>query len=413
MLNHSVRTGRHYLQVPGPTPVPERILAAMGRQIIDHRSPEFQELALGISQQLAGVFKTRNPVMIFASSGTGAWESALVNTLSAGDHILIAETGHFGLLWARMARELGLVVQVVENDWRAGPDANLIEEELRRDTQGSIKAVCIVHSETSTGVRASIHDIRHAIDAAGHPALLMVDAISSLAAMDFRHDEWKVDVAVSGSQKGMMLPPGLSFVAVSDRAIAANTSASLPRSYWSWKTMRAANSDGFFPYTPATGLLFGLAESLKMLDEEGLENRFARHERHAETVRRAVSGWGLTTWCRDPGSFSSAVTAVVLPEGHNADSFRAFVREHYDVALAMGLSRLAGKAFRIGHLGATNDVTILAALAAIEMGLVRCGVPHSQGGLAAAIRFLTTEAAADSPAHSHASGNESRLRFVS
>jgi alanine-glyoxylate transaminase/serine-glyoxylate transaminase/serine-pyruvate transaminase len=388
MSNMQHRSGRHFLQVPGPTPIPERILAAMNRQVIDHRSPQFQSLAHGVLTGIRTIFKTKSPVLIFPSSGTGAWEAALLNTLSPGDHILTVETGQFALLWSNMARDLGLVPHVIDTDWRIGPEPNRIEERLRQDKDRLIKAVCVVHNETSTGARAWIEEIRAAIDAARHPALLMVDTVSSLAVMDFRHDEWGVDVAISGSQKGMMLPPGLSFTAVSERAIAASRTAGFPRSYWQWQKMLTMNADGFFPYTPATGLLFGLAESISMLHAEGLENVFARHDRLSEAVRRAVEAWDLEVWCRHPKYYSSAVTAVAMPEGHDAEAFRKLVRERFDVSLAMGLNKLLGKVFRIGHLGDTNDVTIIGALAAIEMALEMARVPHTEGGVTAAMRFL-------------------------
>jgi len=382
------RTGRHSLQLPGPTPIPDRILAAMHRQMLDHRGPEFQALAHRVLANIRSIFKTKNPVLIFASSGTGAWEAALVNTLAAGDRLLTVETGHFARNWANMARDLGLVPETITTEWRGGADPNAIEQHLRGDRERRIKAVCVVHNETSTGARSWIANVRAAIDAAQHPALLMVDTVSGLGTMDYRHDEWGVDVSVSGSQKGLMLPPGLAFTAVSERAIAASRTTGLPRSYWAWDKMLSMNADGFFPYTPATGLLFGLAESLAMLNAEGLDHVFARHERHAEAARRAVEAWGLELWCRQPRDYSPGVTAVAMPEGHDADRFRRLVLEHFDVSLAMGLGPMAGKAFRIGHMGHTNDVTILGALAAVEMGLEVAGVPHNEGGVTAAMRFL-------------------------
>lgn len=392
MSDRQHHSGRHFLQVPGPTPVPERILAAMNRQVLDHRSPAFQELADRVLAGIRTIFKTKHPVLVFPSSGTGAWEAALVNTLSRGDRILTVETGQFALLWADMARDLGLVPQVIETDWRTGAEASRIEDALRADKDHAIKAVCVVHNETSTGARAWIEEIRSAIDAARHPALLMVDAVSSLAVMDYRHDEWGVDVAVSGSQKGLMLPPGLGFTAISEKALAASKTAGLSRSYWSWAKMLASNADGFFPYTPATNLLFGLAESIAMLHAEGLDNVFVRHRRHAEAVRRAAEAWRLEIWCRHPKYCSPAVTAVAMPEGYDADVFRKLVLERFDVSLAIGLNRLSGKAFRIGHLGHTNDVTILGALAAIEMGLEIGRVPHNEGGVAAAMKILRQHA---------------------
>lgn len=381
-------SGRHFLQVPGPTPIPDRVLAAMHQQVPDHRGPVFQALGHRVLTGIGAVFKTRHPVLIFPSSGTGGWESAFVNTLGPGDRVLTIETGHFAKTWAAMARDLGLETETIETDWRSGADAQAIEASLRRDMDRRIKAVCVVHNETSTGARSFIGEVRAAMDAAQHPALLFVDTISGLGTMDYRHDEWRVDVSVSGSQKGLMLPPGLCFVALSERAIAASRTAGLPRSYWSWQKMLAMNADGFFPYTPATSLLLGLSESLAMINAEGLDTVFARHERHAEAVRRAVEAWDLTIWCSDPRAYSPGVTAVSLPEGHDADRFRRLVLERFDVSLAMGLGRLAGRAFRIGHMGHTNDVTILGALSAIEMGFDLAGVPYNEGGLTAAMRFL-------------------------
>jgi alanine-glyoxylate transaminase/serine-glyoxylate transaminase/serine-pyruvate transaminase len=390
--NQSRHTGRHQLQIPGPTPIPERILNAMSRQMLDHRGPEFQELGLKVLASVRSLFKTSNPVIIFPSSGTGAWEAGLVNTLSPGDRLLIVETGQFAVLWRNMAERLGLKPEVLPTDWRAGADANAVEARLKKDKAHDIKAVCVVHNETSTGARTWIDQIRKAIDAARHPALLMVDTVSSLAAMDYRHDDWGVDVAVSGSQKGLMLPPGLSFTAVSPKALAASKTAKLPRSYWSWDEMLAMNANGFFPYTPATGQLFGLAEAIDMLLEEGLDNVFARHERLAEAGRRAVRGWGLDLWCRDPKSYSPAVTAVALPDTHNADAFRKLVLESFDMSLGTGLNKLAGKAFRIGHLGHTNELMVLGALCGVEMGLELAGVPHEKGGVGAAMAHLTETA---------------------
>ena len=388
MQNSVQQSGHHFLQVPGPTPIPERILAAMSQQMIDHRSPQFQELAHRVLSGIRTIFRTRGPVILFPSSGTGALEAALVNTLSPGDCVLFAGTGQFDLLWATMARDLGLLPIVIQTDWRSGANADQVEEHLRADIGRDIKAVCVVHNETSTGARTRIEEIRAALDAASHPALLLVDAVSSLAVMDYRHDDWKVDVSISGSQKGLMVPPGLSFNAVSEKALAASRHA-LPRSYWSWQAMLDQNASGFFPFTPPISLLYGLAESITMLHEFGLENVFARHERHAEAVRRAATAWGLEIWCRDARSYSPAVTAMLMPDGHNADVFRRFVLDHFNVSLAMGQNKLAGKAFRFGHLGYTNDTTIIGALAAVEMGLKLAGVPHEPGGVDAALSFLT------------------------
>ncbi len=386
------QTGRHFLQIPGPTPVPERILNAMSRQMLDHRGPVFGEFGLKLLADVKTIFKTQDPVIIFPSSGTGAWEAAFVNTLSPGDHVLVVETGQFAVLWRNMAERLGLKPEVMPTDWHSGADANAIEARLKKDKSHEIKAVCVVHNETSTGARTWVDEIRKAIDAAKHPALFMVDAISSLAAMDFRFEEWGVDVAISGSQKGLMLPPGLSFTAASQKAIAASKKAKLPRSYWNWDDQLAINAVGTFPYTPPVGLLFGLAEAIAMLHEEGLDNVFARHERLAEATRRAVRGWGLETWCRDPNAHSPAVTAVAIPEGHNADAFRKVVLENFNMSLGTGLNKLAGKAFRIGHLGYTNELTILGALAGVEMGFDLAGVPHQKGGVAAAMAHLAETA---------------------
>jgi alanine-glyoxylate transaminase/serine-glyoxylate transaminase/serine-pyruvate transaminase len=380
--------GRHFLQIPGPTPIPERVLNAMSRQMLDHRGPEFQEFAVRLFAGVKALFRTVNPVAIFPSSGTGAWESSLVNTLSPGDRILMVETGQFAVLWRNMAEKLGLEPEVLATDWHTGADAGAVEARLKKDKSHEIKAVCVVHNETSTGARSWVDEIRRAMDSARHPALLMVDAVSSLAAMDYRHDEWGVDVAVSGSQKGLMLPPGLSLVALSQKALAAAKTAKMRRSYWSWEDMLASNTTGSFPYTPPIGHLLGLAEAINMLLEEGLDNVFARHERLAGAVRSAVGAWGLDIWCRDPKAYSPAVTAVAMPDGHNADAFRKIVLEHFNMSLGTGLNKLAGKAFRIGHLGYTNELTVLGALSGIEMGLELAGVPHEKGGVGAAMAYL-------------------------
>ena len=389
------RAGRHFLQIPGPTPVPERILAAMSRQILDHRGLEFQKLGHRVLAGVKSLFKTKNHVIIFPASGTGAWESALTNTLSPGDKVLMCETGQFAVLWAVMAQRLGLIADVIPTDWRIAADAALIEERLKKDKAHEIKAVCVVHNETSTGCRSRIDEVRKALDAAKHPALLMVDTISSLACTDLRHDEWGIDVTISGSQKGMMLPPGLSFTAISDKALAATKTAKLPRSYFSWDDMISNNANGFFPYTPATGLLYGLAEAIDMINEEGLENVFTRHERLAEATRRAVKGWGLDIQCRDPKYYSPAVTTVVMPDGHNADAFRKLVLDTFNMSLGTGLNKIAGKVFRIGHLGDTNELTVMGALTGVEMGLEIAGVPHKKGGVAAAMSYLAETAMAE------------------
>jgi len=382
------RSGRHFLQIPGPTNVPDRVLRAIDRPTIDHRSAEFGELGRRVLGGLKHVFRTQHPVVIFPASGTGAWEAALVNTLSAGDRVLMVETGHFATLWKGMATKLGLDAQFIAGDWRHGADAAAIESRLAEDRSHTIKAVCVVHNETSTGVTSHIPRVRKAIDAVGHPALLMVDTISSLGSIDYRVDEWGVDVTVAGSQKGLMLPPGLSFNAISDKALTAAKHARLPRAYWGWDDMLANNKTGFFPYTPATNLLYGLAEALDMLREEGLENVLARHERHAEATRRAVRGWGLEILCADPAEYSSALTAVMMPAGHDEAAFRKVVLERFDMSLGAGLGKLKGTVFRIGHLGAFNDLTLAATLAGVEMGLAAAGVPHRADGMRAAMEYL-------------------------
>ena len=382
--------GRHFLQIPGPTNVPDRILRAIDHATIDHRGPEFQKLGQEVLEGLKAVFKTKSPVVIFPASGTGAWEAALVNTLSPGDSVLMYESGHFATLWNGMAKRLGIVPQFIEGDWRRAADPAAIEARLAEDKSHSIKAVCVVHNETSTGATSRIGEVRKAIDRAGHPALFMVDTISSLASIDYRHDEWGVDVTVAGSQKGLMLPPGLSFNAVSDKALAAGKSAKLPRSYWSWEEMLGPNKNGFFPYTPSTNLLYGLREALKMLvEEEGLENVFKRHDRHAEATRRAVRAWGLEILCQNPQEYSSALTAVLMPAGHSEVAFRKVVLDRFDMSLGSGLGKIADKVFRIGHLGDFNDLMLMGTLCGVEMGLELAGVPHRKGGAAAAMDYLT------------------------
>jgi alanine-glyoxylate transaminase/serine-glyoxylate transaminase/serine-pyruvate transaminase len=382
------RPGRHFLQIPGPTPVPERVLAAMSRQILDHRGPDFQRLGKTVLSGVKGLFKTKNPVIIYPASGTGAWEAALTNTLSPGDKVLMVETGQFAVLWKQMADRLGLVADVIATDWRIAVDANQIEAKLRADKERAIKAVCVVHNETSTGCCTRLDEVRKAIDAAGHPALFMVDTISGLAAADLRHDEWGIDVTVAGSQKGLMLPPGLSFTAVSDKAIAATKTAKLTRAYFNWDDMFAMNEGGWFPYTPATGLLYGLAEAIDLINEEGLQNVLDRHERLAEASRRAVRAWGLELNCRDAKYYSPAVTTVLMPDGYNADQFRKVVLDTFNMSLGTGLNKLAGRAFRIGHLGDTNELTVMGALTGIEMSLSIAGIPHKKGGVDAAMSYL-------------------------
>ena len=388
------RSGRHFLQIPGPTNVPERILRAIERPTIDHRGPQFGRMGVEIFYGLKQVFRTTQPVLIFPASGTGAWEAALVNTLSPGDRVLMVETGHFAALWHKMATRLGLQAELLPTDWRRGVDPAIIEAKLAEDKAQAIRAVCVVHNETSTGVASRIAAIRRAIDAAGHPALFMVDTISSLASMDYRHDEWGVDVTVAGSQKGLMLPPGLSFNALSEKARAASKSAKLPRSYWGWEEMLANSKNGYFPYTPATNLLYGLHEALAMLREEGLENVFARHARHAEATRRAVRAWGLEILCAVPEEYSNSLTAVMMPAGHDADALRAAILEAYDMSLGTGLGKLAGKIFRIGHLGDFNDLMLAGTLSGIEMGLALARVPHKKGGVQAALDYLAERAGA-------------------
>ena len=382
------RSGRHFLQIPGPTNVPDRVLRAIDMPTIDHRGPEFGRMGLEILAGLREVFQTQQPVVIYPASGTGAWEAALANTLSPGDRVLMFETGQFATLWSKMAGRLGLKVEIVPTDWRRGVDPALVEAKLKEDREHAIRAVCVVHNETSTGVTSRIAAVRAAIDAAGHPALFMVDTISSLASIDYRHDEWGVDVTVAGSQKGLMLPPGLSFNCVGEKALAASKAAKLPKSYWSWDEMLASNTSGFFPYTPATNLLYGLREALAMLREEGLQNVFARHARHAEATRRAVRAWGLEVLCADPAEYSNSLTAVMMPQGHDADRLRKTILEAYDMSLGTGLGKLAGRIFRIGHLGDFNDLSLAGTLAGVEMGLALASVPHQKGGVQAAMDYL-------------------------
>ena len=384
--------GRHLLQIPGPTNVPDRILKAIARATIDHRGPEFRTLAGDILERLPSIFKTRQPVVIFPASGTGAWEAALVNCLSPTDKVLMCETGHFASGWERLAANLSLETEVLLTDWRHGVDPDALADILDRDKDKSIKAVCIVHNETSTGVCSDVAQVRAAIDRIGHPTLLMVDTISSLASIDYRHDEWGVDVTVAGSQKGLMLPPGLSFNAVSDKALHAARDSQLPKAYWKWQDILDANQNRLFPYTPATNLLFGLREALDMLLEEGLEQVFARHARLGEATRSAVKAWELELLCLDSERFSNSLTAVLMPDGHDADAFRNTILEHFDMSLGNGLGRLAGKVFRIGHLGDLNDLMLTSALSGIEMGLKLAEVPHQSGGVQAALNYLSKTA---------------------
>jgi len=394
------QSGRHFLQIPGPTNVPDRVLRAIDGATVDHRGPDFQEMSKEVLAGLKAVFKTKSPVVIFPASGTGAWEAALVNTLSPGDRVLMFETGHFATLWLNMAKRLGIEPVFVPGDWRHGVDPAQVEAKLAEDKGKTIKAVMAVHNETSTGVVTRIGEVRKAIDRAKHPALFMVDTISSLASIDYRHDEWGVDVTVAGSQKGLMLPPGLSFNCVSDKALAAAKTAKLPRSYWNWEEMLAANKDGWFPYTPATNLLYGLRVALKMLvEEEGLDNVFRRHDRHAEATRRAVRAWGLEILCLNPAEYSSSLTAVLMPDGHSEIKFREAVLERFNLSLGSGLTKLRDKVFRIGHLGDFNDLMLAGTLAGIEMGLELTGVPHKKGGVDAAMDYLV---------HSETAGSRKR-----
>jgi alanine-glyoxylate transaminase/serine-glyoxylate transaminase/serine-pyruvate transaminase len=387
-------SGRHFLQIPGPTNVPDRVLRAIAQPTIDHRGPSFGELGRKVLTEIRPIFRTENPVIIYPSSGTGAWEAALVNTLSPGDRVLISDTGQFATLWRQLAVRLGLQPEVIPTDWRHGADPDTIEQRLADDTGHAIKAVCVVHNETSTGVVSRIPAVRKAIDDARHPALLIVDTISSLASIDYRMDEWGVDVTVAGSQKGLMLPPGLAFNAVSAKALAAHGSAKLPNAYWNWSEMLAANKNGYFPYTPATNLLYGLDEAIAMLLEEGLDNVFARHSRHGAATRRAVETWGLEVLCLNPEEYSGSLTAVVMPDGHDADRLRATILDAFDMSLGTGLGRLAGKVFRIGHLGHFNDLMVAGTLSGVEMGLALAGVPHRPGGAQAALDHLVRTASA-------------------
>ncbi len=380
--------GHHFLQIPGPSPVPERVLRAIGMPVIDHRGPEFQRLGREVLHGCQTIFKTSGPVIIYPSSGTGAWEAAIVNTLSPGDKVLMVETGHFATLWRQMAARWGLEVDFVDGDWRRGVDPRIVEDRLAEDRAHTIKAVMVVHNETSTGATSRIPEIRKAIDQAGHPALLMVDTISSLGSVDYRHDEWNVDVTVSCSQKGLMLPPGLGFTAVSKKALAASKCNKLPRSYWDWEDMLKSNQAGSFPYTPSTNMLYGLREAIAMLLEEGLDEVFARHQRLAAATRAAVRAWGLEVLCQEPMEYSPVLTAVLLPAGHDADNFRKIVLDKFNMSLGAGLSKVAGKVFRIGHLGECNELTLMAALSGVEMGLDRAGIPHQSGGVTAAIASL-------------------------
>ncbi len=390
----SYRPGRHFLQIPGPTNVPDRIQRAMHAAVMDHRGPDFGRLGKEVLEGMRSIFRTSGHVIIFPSSGSGGWEAAIVNTLSPGDKVLMYETGQFATLWQQVARRHALDVEFIPGDWRNGVDPGDVERRLIADSGHAIKAVMVVHNETSTGVTSRIPEIRKAINAARHPALFMIDAVSSLASMELKQDEWEVDVVVSGSQKGLMLPPGLSFNSISEKALAANKSARLDRSYWDWQQMLKDNASGYFPYTPATTLLYGLKEAMAMLHEEGLENVWARHNRHGAATRAAVAAWGLENLAIDPREYSSAVTAVLMPAGHDADHFRKVTLEKYDMSLGTGLGKVKGKVFRIGHLGDFNDLMLMGTLSGVEMGLRAAGVPHKSGGVQAAINALSTQSVA-------------------
>ena len=387
--SNSFKAGRHFLQIPGPTNIPDRVLRAMDRAIIDHRGPEFGELGKRVLDKIKLVFKTSQPVVMYPGSGTGAWEAAIVNTLNAGDKVLMFETGQFSSLWWEIAQKFNLDIDFVPGDWRTGVDPKVVEQKLNEDKDKKIKAVFVVHNETSTGVASRIGEIRKAIDNANHPALFMVDTISSLASIDYRHEEWKVDVTVGGSQKGLLLPPGLSFNAISGKALEAHKNAKQPKHYWDWKPMLENNKNGFFPFTPATNLVYGLEEALDMLMEEGLDNIFARHVRHGEATRLAVKAWGLEILCKNPEEYSNSLTAVLVPEGCDADHLRKVILDEYDMSLGMGLNKVKGKVFRIGHLGDFNDLMLAGTLSGVEMGLKKAGVPYKPGGIMAALDFLS------------------------
>ena len=387
-ISNTIRPGRHFLQIPGPTNVPDRVLRAMDYPTIDHRGPDFAELGLRVLDRIKLIFKTSEPVIIFPASGTGAWEAAMVNTLSAGDKILMFETGHFSTLWYDIAHKFKLEIDFVKGDWRTGVDPNIVESKLKEDTEKKIKAVCAVHNETSTGVTSRIGEIRKAMDNADHPALLFVDTISSLGSIDYRHEEWKVDVTVGGSQKGLLLPPGLSFNAISSKALDAYKNSDLPKSYWDWEPMIENNKKGYFPYTPATNLLYGLDEAINILTEEGLENVFNRHIRFAEATRIAVNAWGLEILCKNPDEYSSSLTAVLVPEGHDADSLRKIILDDFNMSLGTGLAKVAGKVFRIGHLGDFNELMLAGTLSGVEMGLMKSKIPFKKGGILKALEFL-------------------------
>ena len=388
-ISNTFKSGRHFLQIPGPTNIPDRVLRAMDYPIIDHRGLKFANLTKSILDRIKMVFKTKEPVVIYPASGTGAWEAAIVNTLSEGDKVLMFETGHFSFLWLEIAKKFKLQVDFVSGDWRTGVDPTIVEQKLKDDKEKKIKAIFVVHNETSTGVTSKISKIRKAIDDANHPSLFFVDTISSLGSIDYRHEEWKVDVTVGGSQKGLLLPPGLSFNALSSKAIEAYNRSTLAKSYWDWKPMLENNKNGFFPYTPATNLLYGLNEALNILLEEGLENVFKRHNKLAEATRRAVRAWGLEILCKNKEEYSSSLTAALVPEGYDADDLRKIILDNYDMSLGTGLTKLKGKIFRIGHLGDFNELMLAGTLAGIEMGLKKSKIPFKPGGIMAALDYLS------------------------
>ncbi len=387
--SNSFKPGRHLLQVPGPTNIPDRVLKALSIPTIDHRGPEFSEIAKRVLDRVRAVFKTVQPVIMYPGSGTGAWEAAIVNTLNPKDKVLMFETGQFSFQWAEQARKLSLEVDFVPGDWRTGADPKIVEQKLSQDKEHKIKAILVLHNETSTGVVSNIGKIRQAMDSAKHPALLLVDTISSLGSIDYRHDEWKVDVTVGGSQKGLLLPPGLSFNAISQKALDASMRSTMTKSYWDWKPMLENNQNGFFPYTPATNLVFALDEAINILMEEGLENVFKRHARLAEAARTAVKAWGLEILAKNPDEYSNSVTAVLLPAGHDADNLRSIILNEYNMALGMGLNKVKGKVFRIGHLGDFNETMLLGTLGGVELGLKKAKVPYKAGGLMAALDYLS------------------------
>ena len=387
--SNSFKAGRHFLQIPGPTNLPDRVLRAMDRAVIDHRGPEFAEISKSVLEKLKSVFKTTAPVIMYPGSGTGAWESAIVNTLNVGDKVLFFETGEFSIRWYDQAKDLKIDAEIVPGDWRHGIDPKVVAERLAADKDKKIKAVCVLHNETSTGIVNNIGEIRKAIDSVNHPALFMVDVISSLASIDYRHEEWKVDVTVGGSQKGLLLPPGLSFNAISHKALEASKKATMPKHYWDWNAMLENNKTGFYPYTPATTLIYGLDEALDMLMEEGLDNVFARHARLAEATRLAVKAWGLEILCKNPAEYSNTLTTVLLPEGYDADNLRKTILDEYNMALGASFNKVKGKVFRIGHLGDLNEIMLMGVLSGVEMGLTKAKVPFKAGGIMAALQYLS------------------------